>query len=93
MRELLSGQVELMRGVASRIDHGKREQARRVEHMKALWQSVEKLRTGAPDRQAEAAARVTSLCDEFERGAAPATATKTGADADVAELKTLDRPL
>jgi predicted Ser/Thr protein kinase len=68
MRELIEKQAALLRGVAARLDSGRRERSRRLQQLEALWLQADALRSPASARNPESVARLHTLCAEMESG-------------------------
>jgi len=69
MRELLGQQAALLRGVAARLESGRRERARKLEQLQALWLQADALRSQDSLKSPETIARLHTLCAELDGGA------------------------
>jgi len=72
MRTLLEKQVELIRGLSSRIEEAKERRNRRVEMLRALALHVASLRarlTETPSELRQISDNVRTLCDDIGRQA------------------------
>jgi len=69
MRELLGQQAALLRGVAARLESGRREHARKLEQLQALWLQADALRSQDSLKSPETIARLHTLCAELDGGA------------------------
>jgi hypothetical protein len=66
MRELIGQQAALLRGVASRLESGRRERERRLQQLQALWLQADALRSPAFSKSPDTVARLHTLCSELE---------------------------
>jgi hypothetical protein len=92
LRALLEKQLELVRGLAGRIEEARATRNRRAEMLKTLSLHLASLRARSVQAPADVGSlsdRVRALCDDIERQAQPpAAATAAGID----ERATLDHP-
>ena len=94
MRALLEKQLELIRGLAGRIDEARERRSRRVEILKTLALHLASLHArsaATPSEVLSLSDRVRALCDDIGRQtAALGGGRATGAGA-IDEMATLDR--
>ena len=71
MQKLLSSQLRLLQRVSERLEVAKRQRAKQMDLLTALWREIErpagKSASGAGDGDGSLG-RISSLCDEVERG-------------------------
>ena len=80
MRELIGQQAALLRGVASRLESGRRERERRLGQLQALWLQADALRSPDSARN-PGISRVCTRCSRSWRAARGATPRHSTAEA------------
>jgi predicted Ser/Thr protein kinase len=83
-REMMRRQLDLVRGMETRLDEVKARRAQRLEMLRTLWQTV---RGSASSGSTE---RITALCDEIDGGLALGSSVGSVAGTDaLADMPTL----
>jgi len=82
MRDLFQKQLDLLRGLGTRVDALKAARAGRIEWLKALWLQAVELRaaTGDAGRTNRATGRMRTLCAEIAQQLGPSSVTRRFVD-------------